>query len=485
MTERESEQPVAMKSGDTDGQAAPKQAERPALTETGFPADFAWGTATAAYQIEGAWNEDGKGESIWDRFSHLPGRIADGSNGDIACDHYHRWADDLDLMAQLNLNAYRFSISWPRIFPDGYGAVNTAGLDFYERLVDGLLARGIAPYATLYHWDLPQALQDREGWLHRDTPKAFADFAQLLARRLGDRIGSFITLNEPSVVMVNGFVSGDMAPGLRNPALALPVAHHLLLGHGLATQAIRAEASATTQVGITLNLAASEPATDREEDVSAAQIMQAMWEGIFLDPLFKGAYPELALTTARMLHADDSVIQSGDLAIIAAPLDFLGVNYYTRLLIKAPTDGTIIPQLVPPRVPAQELTVMGWEVYPQGLTETLQRIANEYAPRRIYVTESGAAYPDTLDDDGQVHDPQRVAYLAGHLRAAREALASGVPLAGYFAWSLLDNFEWARGYIPRFGVVYVDYPTQRRIVKNSGRFLAEVAATNGARLDQE
>ncbi|HEY7974320.1 MAG TPA: family 1 glycosylhydrolase, partial [Ktedonobacterales bacterium] len=368
-----------------------------AMTPGGFPAGFYWGTATAAYQIEGAPRADGKGESIWDRFTHTPGKIERGETGDVADDHYHLWQSDLDLMQRLNLNAYRFSVAWARIFPDGYGRLNEAGLDFYSRLVDGLLARGIEPFVTLYHWDLPQALQDRGGWANRDTAKAFADLAGVMARRFGDRVSHWITHNEPGVTTVLGHVTGEMAPGVTDPALVLPVTHHLLLSHGMAVQAMRAESPRPTDVGITLNLAAIEPASDREDDVMAARLFSGAWQDMFLEALYHQQYPEEVVTILRMLGAPDDVIQPGDMATIATPTDFLGVNYYTRNIVRAGRDGSLLPEIVPP---GGALTVMGWEVYPQGLRDLLLSVHQTYKPARIYVTESGAAYPDTLQPDG-------------------------------------------------------------------------------------
>lgn len=453
-----------------------------ALTPSGFPAGFYWGTATAAYQIEGAPTADGKGESIWDRFSHTPGKIARGETGDVAADHYRLWPSDLDLMQRLNLNAYRFSISWPRIFPTGYGRFNEAGLDFYSRLVDGMLARGIEPFMTLYHWDLPQALQEKGGWANRDTAEAFADLAALLARRLGDRVSHWITHNEPGVMSVLGHVRGEHAPGATDPALILPVSHHLLLSHGLATQAIRSEAPRSVDVGITLNLAVMEPASDREDDVMATQLLEGAWQTSFLEALYHQRYPEEILTVLRMLGAPDDLIRDGDMATIATPTDFLGVNYYTRMVVRAGSNGSMIPEVVRVGGP---LTVMGWEVYPQGLRDLLLFVHQTYKPGRIYVTENGAAYPDALLPDGSVHDADRTRYLRLHFDATREAIAAGAPVEGFFVWSFIDNFEWAKGYEPRFGVVYTDFVTQERHIKDSGRFLAEVAATNGARLDEQ
>ncbi|MDE3229226.1 MAG: beta-glucosidase [Chloroflexota bacterium] len=450
-------------------------------TASGFPPDFLWGTTTAAYQIEGAPTADGKGESIWDRFTHTPGKIARGETGDVAADHYRLWESDLDLMRQLNLNAYRFSISWPRVFPNGYGRFNEPGLDFYSRLVDGLLERGIAPFVTLYHWDLPQALQDKGGWANRDTAEAFAEYAGVVAKRLGDRVDHWITHNEPGVTTVLGHVTGEHAPGETNPALILPVTHHLLLSHGLATQAIRAEAPRPVEVGITLYISAFEPASDREDDVAAMRLFEGAMQDIYLEALYHQRYPEEIVTIMRMLGAPDDVIREGDMAIIATPTDFLGLNYYTRMLVRAGQGGNLLPEVITPDGP---LTVMGWEVYPQGLRDLLLRISQTYKPPRIYITENGAAFPDALLPNGAVHDPDRTRYLQLHFDATHEAIAGGAPVAGFFVWSFMDNFEWARGYEPRFGVVYTDFATQARHVKDSGRWLAEVAATNGVRLDE-
>lgn len=453
--------------------------QRPA-TASGFPEGFYWGTATAAYQIEGAPRADGKGESIWDRFTHTPGKIARIETGDIAADHYRLWETDLNLMRQLNLNAYRFSISWPRVFPNGYGRFNEPGLDFYVRLVDGLLERGIEPFITLYHWDLPQALQDKGGWANRDTAKAFADYAGVVARRLGDRVRCWITHNEPGVTSTLGYVTGEHAPGVTNPALILPVTHHLMLSHGMATQAIRAASPRPVEVGITLNVSDFEPASDREDDVMAMRLFEGVWQDIHLDGLYHQRYPEEVVTILRMLGAPDDTIREGDMATIATPTDFLGLNYYTRTIVRAGRGASPLPEVVTPGGP---LTVMGWEVYPQGLRDLLLRIHQTYKPGRIFITENGAAYPDTLQPDDSVHDPDRTRYLQLHFDATREAIAGGVPVEGFFVWTFMDNFEWAKGYEPRFGVVYTDFATQERHIKDSGRFLADVAATNSARLD--
>jgi beta-glucosidase len=443
-------------------------------SSTGFPDGFAWGTATASYQIEGAWQEDGKGESIWDRFAHTPDKIVEGQTGDVACDSYHRWPEDIELIARLQSNAYRFSLAWPRIIPDGFGKVNRPGLDYYDRLLDGLLARGITPYVTLYHWDLPQALQDRGGWANRDTALAFADYVAATARRLGDRVRHWITLNEPQVVVYEGHVAGTHAPGMNDPLLIAPVSHHLLLAHGLATQALRSEAP-ETQVGITLNMMAVEPGADREEDIAAARELDGIMHRWFLDPLYRTAYPE---DTAQLIAQPEGLIRSGDMETIAAPTDFLGINYYFRQRVR---QGRAGQEWLAPERP---VTQMGWEIYPEGLHDILMRMHRDYAPQALYVTENGAAYPDVLGDDGRVHDAERTNYLRSHLAQARRAIAAGAPVRGYFAWTLLDNFEWAYGFTRRFGLAYVDFATQRRILKDSGQFFAEVTATNGAALGE-
>lgn len=452
------------------------------LTGSGFPAGFLWGTATAAYQIEGAPRADGKGESIWDRFSHTPGKIARGETGDVADQHYALWRQDLDLMASLHLGAYRFSIAWPRIFPEGAGKPNKAGLDFYSQLVDGLLERGIEPFVTLYHWDLPQALQDRGGWANRDTAGAFADYADAVVKRLGDRVTHWITLNEPSVVTVLGHVTGEHAPGLQDISLVAPVTHHLLLAHGLATQAIRAATPRPTEVGITLNVSVIEPASDRDDDTLAAHLFTGAWQTNFLDAIFNGQYPADMMAIMQALGMQTEFMRVEDMRTIAQPLDFLGLNYYTRSIVQSGRNGNLLPEIVPA---TGDVTVMDWEVYPRGLRDLLLSVTRSYNPPKLYVTENGAAYPDVIAPDGGVHDAKRIAYLREHFNATREAIREGAPVAGYFVWSFLDNFEWAKGYEPRFGIVYNDFATQKRIVKDSGRFLAEVAETNGARLDRE
>jgi len=420
-----------------------------------FPAQFVWGVATAAFQIEGAAQADGKGESIWDRFCRRPGAIADASNGDVACDHYHRLDADLDLIAALGVDAYRFSISWPRVQPLGHGAWNEAGLAFYDRLVDGLLARGIQPHLTLNHWDLPQALQDAGGWAARDTVHHFVDYARGINRRLGDRVATITTHNEPWVVAVLGHEQGIFAPGIQHRATAMQVSHHLLLSHGLALQAMRAD-GARARLGIVLNMAPCEPATSAPADVARARLDDGRGRRWYADPIFKGAYPQDVLDD---LGADAPRVQAGDMAHIQTPIDYLGLNYYTRNVCSASTPWDVKTSGLP-------LTDMGWEVYPQGLTDLLLTLHHDYRLPPVYITENGAAFADVLQA-GQVHDVDRTRYLQSHIAAVADALQQGVPLAGYMVWSLMDNFEWASGYAKRFGIVHVDYTTQQRTLKDS------------------
>jgi beta-glucosidase len=392
-----------------------------------------WGVATSAFQIEGAAAEDGKGESIWDRFCRTPGHIADGSDGTIACDHYHRWREDLDLIAALGVDAYRFSISWPRVRPGGSGPWNAKGLDFYERLVDGLLERGIQPYITLNHWDLPAELQEGGGWAHRDTVARFVEYALGIHARLGDRPAAITTHNEPWVMAHLGHETGVFAPGIRSRAVASQVAHHLLLSHGLAVQALRA-AGCRSRLGIVLNLSPVHPATAAEADMALARAEDGLLLRWYLDPLLKGAYPA---DTLALLGADAPQVQAGDLQAIATPLDFLGINYYSRKVVSADGSWSMATETL-------ATTDMGWEIYPAGLTELLLRLHEDYRLPSLYVKENGAAFRDTIVD-GEVNDLDRVAYIASHIAAVREALERGVPMAGYMVWSLLDNFEWASG----------------------------------------
>ncbi|NOK61390.1 MAG: beta-glucosidase [Chloroflexi bacterium AL-W] len=447
-----------------------------------FPDTFKWGAATSAYQIEGAWNEDGRGPSIWDYFTRKPGCIEDGSSGDIACDHYHRWQDDIALMKDLGLQTYRFSIAWSRIMPDGRNSINQAGLDFYSRLVDMLLEQNIQPFATLYHWDLPQALQDTGGWPDRSTAEAFVTYADIVSRHLGDRVKQWITHNEPWCISFLGYQKGSKAPGMQDWTAALAASHHVLLSHGWAVPVIR-QNSPQAEVGITLNFNPAVPASPSVADRDAARQHDGYFNRWFLDPLYGRQYPADMITTyteADYLPTDHiPFIQDGDFSAIAVPTDFLGVNYYNRIIVR---DESLPEQQNLPRTnflaPKDEWTDMGWEVYPQGLYELLMRLHFEYQPGKLYITENGASYGDAPNGDKQIHDLRRTNYLRNHFIAAHQAIESGVPLAGYFVWSLMDNFEWEQGYTQRFGIVWVDYTTQERILKNSAIWYRNVITTN-------
>ncbi|MFG3691099.1 GH1 family beta-glucosidase [Micromonospora sp. NPDC047740] len=453
-----------------------------------FPPGFLWGAATAAYQIEGAAAEGGRTPSIWDTFSHTEGRTVAGHTGDVACDHYHRMPADVRLMADLGLKSYRFSISWPRVQPGGAGPANQAGLDFYRRLVDELLAHGIEPWLTLYHWDLPQPLEDAGGWPARDTAGRFADYTRLVADALGDRVRYFTTLNEPWCSAFLGYGSGVHAPGRSDGADAVRAGHHLMLGHGLAVQVVRA-ARPEAQLGITLNLYPVTPATDSPADADAARRIDGLANRFFLDPVLRGAYPADLQADLRQV-TDFGHVRDGDLGIISAPLDMVGVNYYSRYVVAAPVpgDGAEAYWRAPSCWPGGAdvrfvtrgvpVTDMDWEIDAPGLVETLERVHRDYTDLPLYVTENGSAFVDAVID-GRVDDPDRLAYFDAHLRAAHDAIGVGVPLKGYFAWSLLDNFEWAWGYTKRFGMVYVDYDSQARIPKSSARWYAEVIRRNG------
>jgi beta-glucosidase len=423
-----------------------------------LPYDFVWGAATAAYQIEGATREGGRGESIWDRFCAMPGKVRNGDSGEIACDFYRRYRGDVALMRELGLDAFRFSIAWPRVLPTGRGPVNEAGLDFYDRLVDELLAHEIEPFATLFHWDTPQALEDAGGWPARPTAEAFVEYAEAVAERLGDRVRHWITHNEPWVHAWIGHAWGEHAPGRESEADAVAAAHHLLLSHGWAVDAIR-RAAPDAHVGITLNLSHAYPASDAPEDEAAALQVDAEGNRWFLDPIFRGSYPADLLERNEIVVP---VVREGDLDAISVPLDFLGVNNYFRFVVSAGDDG---PRIA--RDSEAQRTDMGWEVYPDGLHRLLVQVARDYAPQAIYVTENGAAFGDVRVHDGRVHDPERTAYLESHIAAVSRAVGDGAPVKGYFVWSLLDNFEWAYGYSKRFGIVYVDYPTLERVPKDS------------------
>jgi beta-glucosidase len=441
-------------------------------TDTGsFPHDFVWGAATASYQIEGAAHEDGRGESVWDRFCATPGKVRNGDSGDVACDFYHRYRDDVGLMRELGIDAFRFSIAWPRVLPTGRGPINEAGLDFYDRLVDELLAHEIEPYATLFHWDTPQALEDGGGWPSRATAEAFVEYADVVAGRLGDRVRHWITHNEPWVYAWIGHAWGEHAPGRTSETDAIAAAHHLLLSHGWAVQAIRG-AAPDALVGITLNLSHAYPASATPEDEAAAWEVDGEGNRWFLDPIFRGAYPADLLERSEIVAP---FVRDGDLAAISAPLDFLGVNNYFRFVVSAGHEG---PQIE--RDPEAQKTDMGWEVYPDGLHRLLVRVARDYAPPAIYVTENGAAFGDVRVHDGRIHDPERTAYIASHIDAVSRAVGDGAPVKGYFVWSMLDNFEWAYGYSKRFGIVYIDYPTLERVPKDSFYWYRDYIASRRA-----
>ncbi len=441
-----------------------------------FPEGFVWGVATSAQQIEGSRNADGRGDSVWDSYA-LEGRIEDGSNPFRACDHYNRWQDDVELMSWLGVGAYRFSTSWSRIMPGGTGPPNAAGLDFYDALVDGLLAAGIEPYITLNHWDMPAELLEPGGWASRETVGAFVEYARAVSERLGDRVRHWATHNEPWCVATLGYEEGCHAPGHTDPAAALRAAHHLLLSHGLSVDAIRGNAR-DAKCGIVLNLSPAWAHSDTDEDREAARRFDGFFNRWYLDPVFRGEYPFDALEDrARRGHLENGrmpFVEDGDMAAIGVPIDFLGVNYYSRTAVKAGPDGDPVGA---PLVPKEELTEMGWEIYPEGLTDILVRVAADYGPEAIFVTENGIALPEESDEEG-LADPRRVSFLRDHLIAAHRALEADVPLKGYFHWSLMDNFEWGHGYTKRFGLVRVDFGTCERRPKESARWYREAIAAN-------
>ncbi|MGA3220230.1 MAG: family 1 glycosylhydrolase [Acidimicrobiales bacterium] len=467
-------------------------------SEQKFPQGFLWGASTAAYQIEGAVGEGGRGRSIWDTFSHAPGHTLNGDTGDIACRHYSRLDEDLGLIGRLGLSAYRFSVAWPRVQPDGKGRANQAGLDFYRRLVAGLRQRGIIPVATLYHWDLPEALEDAGGWPERDTAERFGDYAAIVAEALSGDVAMWVTVNEPWCAAWLGYGNGEHAPGHADAGLARRATHHLLLGHARATAALRQTSAAP--VGISLNLSPMVPASAHPLDVEAAGKPDGSQNRLYLDPLLKGRYPE---DIAAYLPAHRELLDAvgpGDMDAIGAPLDFLGVNYYMAHVVAStarrreageagywvppvpadePADGAGAPGYVIVRRPDRELTAMGWEVDAGGLTDLLVRLRDDYGPMPVYITENGTAVPDYAGPDGAVRDPGRIRYLEQHLRAARDAIDRGVDLRGYMLWSLMDNFEWSYGYAMRFGLVWVDYPTGQRSPKDSYRWYQQVIAANG------
>jgi len=438
-----------------------------------FPQDFVWGAATASYQIEGAWNEDGKGESIWDRFSHTPGKIQDGNTGDVTCDHYHHWQEDLDAIKKLGLNAYRFSVAWPRVLPAGRGIINEAGLDFYSKLVDGLLKLEIEPYITLYHWDLPQKLQDDGGWVSRSVVDAFTEYTDIVSRALGDRVKNWITLNEPWVSAFVGYEYGHHAPGHTDFHEALAASHHLLLAHGQAVPIIRRN-SPGANVGITLNLSPQFPASPSVADRVAATRADGYINRWFLDPLVGRGYPQDMVTD----YGDEMIfVQPGDLNTIAVPVDFVGVNYYTRTITRSEkiSEAENAPCTV---TRGDEITEMDWEVYPEGLYKTLGRLYFDYEFPVIYITENGAAFVDQVGADGEVDDPARLSYIKRHLQQTHRAIEAGIPVKGYFAWSLMDNFEWGYGFSKRFGLIHVDYETQKRTFKSSAKWYRQVVEQN-------
>ena len=466
-----------------------------------FPKDFIWGVATSAYQIEGAWNEDGRGASIWDTFSHTPGRVVNNENGDVAADHYHRWKEDIALLSDMGIQAYRFSTAWPRILPEGTGKVNKKGLDFYDRIVDELLKRKIEPYVCLFHWDLPQTLQDKGGWPNRDTSAHFAEYARVVAGRLGDRVKVWFTHNEPWVAAFVGHFLGDHAPGKKDIGAAVKSLHHILLSHGLAADAIRAEIKRPVKIGITLNLNPVHPATDSKKDHEAAERVDMFMNRIVLEPLLKGTSPIQESSIAKLLTG--KLIHEGDLEKIYR-LDILGVNYYSRAVMK---HDSVFPVVNVAQVQPEGNEYSGmWEIYPEGMYETLKMVWDYFPPSppspsrstpvglpitplqgasrgeggrvEIMVTENGVPVPDGVDFDGRVRDERRIRYLQNHIAQVHRAMKDGIPVKGYFHWSLMDNFEWHLGYGQRFGLVYVDWKTQKRIMKDSGRWFAKVIKDN-------
>jgi beta-glucosidase len=441
-----------------------------------FPEGFLWGVSTAAYQIEGAVREDGRGPSIWDIFCHLPGTIANGDTGDIACDHYHRWPEDVALMRELGIGAYRLSTAWPRILPEGRGEVNTKGFEFYDRLIDGILEAGIEPWICLYHWDLPQALEYRGGWQNRDTAKWYAEYVQLTVRRLGDRVKHWATFNEPNCACVKGYGDGGHAPGVRGRQSALNAIHMMNLAHGLGIEAMRSE-RADLLLGNIYNFHLYEPASGREEDEIACELLDALWNRSFPDPQMLGQYPEPLASELEPL------VEPGDLDLIRQKLDYFAFNHYSRSRVRRDPDHPFEVGPLPPE-PGAPVTDMGWEIAPDAFRATMVEAKERYAgDLPIYILENGAAFPDRVDPDGRIRDEARISYLRSYLGAVQDAIAAGVAVRGYFVWSLLDNFEWALGYGKRFGLVHVDYETQERRPKDSFHFYAELA--HGAPLERE
>lgn len=447
------------------------------MTTHTFPKDFIWGVATSAYQIEGAWDEDGRKPSIWDTFSHTPGRVADNENGDVASDHYHRWKEDISLMSELGIKAYRFSTAWPRILPDGTGNVNKKGLDFYDRMVDELLKRKIEPYVCLFHWDLPQVLQDKGGWPNREITSYFAEYARVVAGRLGDRVKVWFTHNEPWVAAFVGHFLGEHAPGSKDIKAAVRSLHHILLSHGLAVDVIRSEVKQSVRIGITLNLIPVHPATDSKKDRAAADRVDMFMNRIVLDPLLKGTSPIQESSIAKLLT--EKLIQDGDLEKIRQ-LDILGVNYYSRAMMKHDPKFPIV-NVAQVQPEGNEYSGM-WEIYPEGMYDILKQVWAYHPTCELMITENGVPVPDGVDFDGRVRDERRICYLQNHISQVHRAIQDGIPIKGYFHWSMMDNFEWALGYGPRFGLVYVDFKTQKRILKDSGRWFAQVIRNNGLKI---
>ena len=443
-----------------------------------FPQDFIWGAAASSYQIEGAVNVDGRGESIWDRFSHTPGKTFNGDTGDVACDHYHQYQNDVKLMSELGVASYRFSIAWPRILPNGKGEVNPAGLDFYDHLVDELLAHDIQPLATLYHWDIPQALDDEGGWLNRESADHFANYADVISRKLGDRVNVWGTINEPICVAMLGYFLGMHAPGHEDKSMKEMNAalHHLLLGHGKAVRVLRNNVP-DAKIGAMINIYPIYPAGDSEKDKAAAERFYMFHNHWFTAAMYTGEYPKLGM---ELFAEVAPPIQPGDMEIIATPTDYIGLNYYSRL-VAAHNENENPPLNVGLiKVPDVEVTAMDWEVYPDGLHDVIERVYREYKPKEIIISENGCAVNDVIGDDGKVHDSQRISYLQRHLQTLNRTIKEGIPVTGYYVWSLMDNFEWSEGYDKRFGIIYVDYETLQRVPKDSYEYYQKVIAANQA-----
>lgn len=443
-----------------------------------FPSKFLWGAATASYQIEGGWNEDGKGPSIWDTFTHQPGKIFENQTGDIACNHYHLCADDISLMKQIGLTAYRFSVSWSRVLPEGIGSVNQKGLDFYDFIVDELLKNNIEPFLTLYHWDLPQALQDKGGWANRDIMQWFGEYTYVLVQKLSDRVRHWATLNEPMVVVGAGHLFGEHAPGIQDITATLATAHHLLIAHGNAVEVIRENAKVKPEVGIVLSLSTVHPASSKEEDIKAAQRTDSFLNKTMLEPLFKAAYPEDLMAQLGALFP---AIEPDDMKVISTPLDFLGINYYSRNVVANDPEVPVLEfkEIKPVGNPYSQM----WEVYPEGLFEVIERVWKDYHPAKIFITENGICVADAPDFDGRVRDPRRIQYIQDHLIQVNKAIAKKLPVEGYFVWSLMDNFEWAYGYNYRFGIIHTDFSTQKRTIKDSGYWYQKIIKDNGLETD--